>query len=137
MQAHRTKAHYWYFCTISSVVSGAPSFAPTQINHTFGFAITGNAYPTGLPAFAAPYGTQTTGPPASYYNGNVMTANITSNHTGGAVVGYCDGHVAFLRDDVGLNFATGSSTVTVYQILVTPDGSKIGGEPPADENQML
>jgi prepilin-type N-terminal cleavage/methylation domain-containing protein len=100
------------------------------INQTFGFAIQGNAYPSRLVSFAGAYNGQ-----VSAYNNNPMTANINSNHGGGSVVFFCDGHGAFLRDDVGLNFATGSSSVTVYQILVTPDGSKIGGEPAADEGQ--
>ena len=57
-----------------------------------------------------------------------MTANINSTHSGGAVVVFCDGHGQFLRDDVGLRLHRHrrlTTAVTVYQILVTPDGSKL------------
>ncbi len=64
-----------------------------------------------------------------------MTSNINSAHSGGAVVVFCDGHSQFLGDDAGVNLATGSNSITVYQIVATPDGSKIGGEPPADDGQ--
>ena len=66
-------------------------------------------------------------------------ANINSGHGGGAVVAFCDNHVIFLRDDAGLNPATNPTNVgsspTVYQILVSPEGSKNGSEPAADESQ--
>jgi prepilin-type N-terminal cleavage/methylation domain-containing protein/prepilin-type processing-associated H-X9-DG protein len=117
-----SKAHNWYFD-----VSGTPVLT----NHTFGFTLTTSNYSTALKTFSQPYNSQTGYP-------NVMAANIGSGHGGGAVVAFCDGHAIFLRDDVGLNLATGSTTVTVYQILVTPDGSKNSattGEPVADESQ--
>ncbi|MEI8372036.1 MAG: DUF1559 domain-containing protein [Planctomycetota bacterium] len=138
------KAHDWYYSTVGSVITSASCAAawPTQINHTFGFNISASNYTSAFGAtranayatFAAPYGSQT-----SYYNGNPMTANINSNHSGGSVVSFCDGHIQFLRDDVGVNFATGSdpaAKITVYQLLVTPDGSQFGGEPAADESQF-
>ncbi len=83
-----------------------------------------------MTSFAAPYGSQ-----FSFYNNNTMTSNMNSNHNGGAVAGFCDGHVIFLRDDAGVTLATGSGSITVYQIVATPDGSSLGGEPAADENQ--
>ncbi len=113
-----SKAHYWY-------IDNGDVSPQAQIKQTFGFPVTYS----GLTTFAAPYGSET-----GKYN-NTMTSNINSAHSGGAVVIFCDGHYAFLRDDAGVNFSTGSSTVTVYQILVTPDGSKLGSEPAADEGQ--
>ncbi|MEI8372044.1 MAG: DUF1559 domain-containing protein [Planctomycetota bacterium] len=115
------KAHNWFFLTDTDV--------NPQIAQTFGVKLTATDYSSGLKTFTEPYGTE-----MGKYN-NKMTANINSAHSGGAVVTFCDGHTWFLRDDVGVNFSTGSSTVTVYQILVTPDGSKLGGELPADEGQ--
>jgi len=109
------KAHNWYDTS-------------TRIYQTFGFNITGSGYSQALTTFAASYYPQT-----GYIN--PMTANINSAHRGGAVVVFCDGHCTFLRDDVGLNNVTGSNSVTVYQLLVTPDGSKVGNEPLADEKQ--
>ncbi len=44
-----------------------------------------------------------------------MAYNVQSNHLGGAVVTFCDGHVIFLRDDVDDG---------VYKALVTPDGGE-------------
>jgi prepilin-type processing-associated H-X9-DG protein len=44
-----------------------------------------------------------------------MAFNVQSNHAGGAVVTFCDGHTAFLRDDIEDG---------VYQALVTPDGGE-------------
>ena len=64
-----------------------------------------------------------------------MTANINSSHSGGSVVTFCDANGKFLSDSVGTTMATGSTSISVYQILVTPDGSKIGGEPPSDDAQ--
>ena len=67
-----------------------------------------------------------------------MTANINSAHSGGSVVTFFDGHGQFMRDDMGLNYATANpaqTTITVYQILVTPEGSKNNIEPAADESQ--
>jgi len=109
------KAHNWY--DVDSLTK-----------QTFGFPVTYS----NLSTFAAPYGSE-----LSKYGNNTMLPNINSAHSGGAVVVFCDGHCTFLKDDAGLNLATvpagGSTTVTVYQILVTPEGSKIGGEPTASE----
>jgi len=44
-----------------------------------------------------------------------MADNIRSNHGGGAVVSWCDGHVSFLRDDIGDD---------LYSALVTADGGE-------------
>ena len=41
--------------------------------------------------------------------------NLRSNHAGGAVVTFCDGHSAFFRDDIG---------ESVFNALVTPDGGE-------------
>ena len=131
------KVHDWYDVgnDIANPSTSVPSMSPPtpvtyQMRQTFGFAVTASAYSSAIIAFAAPYGSET----SSYYNGNPMTANINSSHSGGANVVFFDGHGQFLRDDVGLNMATGGS-VTVYQILVTPEGSKNLSEPPADESQ--
>jgi prepilin-type processing-associated H-X9-DG protein len=127
------KLHYWWYDVNTS---SDPS--NLQVNQTFGYAIPATPsppYSSNLSTFAAPYGNSST-PPTGYTN--VMTANINSAHGGGAVVAFFDGHTTFLRDDVGLTPATGSSAspqVMVYQILVTPEGSKCGNEPPADESQ--
>jgi prepilin-type processing-associated H-X9-DG protein len=44
-----------------------------------------------------------------------MADNIRSNHGNRAAVSYCDGHTAFLRDDIGDE---------LYKALVTPDGGE-------------
>jgi prepilin-type processing-associated H-X9-DG protein len=44
-----------------------------------------------------------------------MADNLGSNHGGGVVVGWCDGHVSFLRSDIGDD---------LYNALVTPDGGE-------------
>jgi len=136
------KAHNWY--DADTIHPGTQ--ASTQIKQTFGFAITNISatvpnpnYAANLVSFANIYGTQSAGIPSTYYNGNTMTANINSAHGNGAVVVFFDGHSTFLRDDSGLNTATGSTTnppQTVFQILVTPEGSKNGSEPPVDESQF-
>ena len=143
------KAHYW--SDVSSVSSG--NGLNPQLAQTFGFPIQNpsgaTVYSAALTTFAAFYGSGYSSPATapynfSQYNGNPMTANINSYHSGGANVIFSDGSGKFMRDDVGLNYATGSNSVTVYQILVTPDGSKLNaynatnntnGEPPADESQ--
>ncbi|MGA2255251.1 MAG: DUF1559 domain-containing protein [Thermoguttaceae bacterium] len=120
------KAHNWY-----DIDDVTPLF---QTKQTFGFPVTGPAtiYPAVLTSFAKAYGLQFTN-----YNNNTMTANINSAHSGGAVVAFFDCHCQFLRDDVGINIATGGSTFTptptIYQILATPEGSKNGTEPPAND----
>ncbi len=116
------KAHNWY----DADANNPSSF---QIKQTFGFPITGSVYAAALVTFASQYGTQ-----SSAYNGNTMTSNINSSHSGGANVVFFDQHGLFLRDDAGLNVTTsGSLTATVFQILATPEGSKNGTEPPCDE----
>jgi prepilin-type processing-associated H-X9-DG protein len=122
------KAHLW---------SDQDTATPTstyQIKQTFGFGplptppAPNPPYPPALLTFANVYNGQ-----VSAYNGNPMTANINSNHGSGANVVFFDGHGQFLKDDVGLNMVSGSS-VTVYQVLVTPEGSKNGSEPVANES---
>lgn len=49
-------------------------------------------------------------------------ARPSSNHGGGAVVSFCDGHQEFLREDIDYQ---------IYQHLMTPDG-RAAGLPPAD-----
>jgi len=126
------KAHNWY--DWDTVTTATPASYLTK--QTFGYPIGNNSagtlYSPGLVTFAQPYGS-VYGAGFAQYNGNAMTANINSAHSGGAVVAFFDGHVTFLRDDVGTNMATGSTTVTIYQILVTPEGSKNGSEPPAND----
>ena len=119
------KAHNWY--DVTAVASGINPL----LAQTFGYPITGAVYDPNLVKFAAAYGTET-----GLYNGNVMTANINSAHPGGAFVAFFDGHIIFLNETSGLNYATGSTSVTIYQILATPEGSKNGSEPPADEGQQ-
>jgi prepilin-type processing-associated H-X9-DG protein len=51
-----------------------------------------------------------------------MAENIDSNHGGGSVVGWCDGHVSFLRYDIGDD---------LFNALVTPDGGE-----KVDENSL-
>ncbi len=120
------KLHNWYDYTGTAI--------NTQLCQTFGFTVTNTTvYPSAEIAFAAVYSSQN-----SAYNGNVMTANINSAHSGGSVVTFFDGHGQFMRDDMGLNYATANpaqTTITVYQILVTPEGSKNNIEPAADESQ--
>jgi len=106
-----------------------------QVTQTFGFPLSKYPpYSQAMKDFSTPYSSQ-----FSYNNNNTMTANINSAHSGGANVIFCDQHGQFLRDDAGVNGATGSTASppewTVYQILVTPEGSKNGTEPAADESQ--
>ncbi len=126
------KSHDWY-----AGLNDSSYPSPTnQISQTFGFDLTPykTTYPNTLISFSSVYSSQ-----LSAYK-NPMTANINSAHGGGAVVAFCDNHVAFLRDDAGLNVATNGGTFSpvpsVYQILVTPEGSKNGTEPPTDESQV-
>ena len=118
------KTHNWYDCDTTS-----PS-STYQIKQTFGFAITASVYPSALQTFASVYAVSGT----MYSATNPMIANINSGHGGGAVVAFCDNHVIFLRDDAGLNPATNPTNVgsspTVYQILVSPEGSKNGRNRP-------
>ncbi len=135
------KAHSWYNMLKST--GGSSSVAGYVQNYqTFGFNVPASNYISALGStranayanFAAIYGSET-----SKYNGNPMTANIYSKHSGGSVVSFCDGHVQFLRNDAGVNLATGSdpaAKITVYQLLATPDGCPIAGEPAADESQF-
>jgi prepilin-type processing-associated H-X9-DG protein len=44
-----------------------------------------------------------------------MADNVRSNHGSGAIVSYCDGHDAFLRDDIGDD---------LFKAIVTPDGGE-------------
>ncbi|MEI8372039.1 MAG: DUF1559 domain-containing protein [Planctomycetota bacterium] len=132
------KAHTWY----NMIKNGVSITGYFQNYQTFGFNVSASNYTSALGAtranayakFAEIYGSET-----SKYNGNPMTANIYSKHNGGSIVSFCDGHVQFLRNDAGMNFATDSdpaAKITVYQLLVTPDGSQFGGEPAADESQF-
>jgi len=133
------KAHNWYDFDVNTATTlPAPVATSFQFRQTFGCLLTAQTYPTGLLNFAKSYGAQ-----IGYSTVNQMTANITSSHGGGSVVTFFDGHGQFLRDEVGLLLngapstpATGSGSpgITVFQILVTPDGSK-NLEPPADEGQ--
>ncbi len=131
------KGHNWSdVATITS--SSSHPITNALLAQTFGYPIanasTGTVYPSVLTTFAGPYGSSY-GSSFSQYNGNPMTANINSAHGSGANVVFFDGHGQFLRDDVGLTTATGGSC-TVYQVLVTPEGSKNGTEPAADEAQF-
>ena len=89
-----SKAHNWY-----DFDDASPLF---QTKQTFGFFDHGECLPRGVSDFAAPY---TSAAQLKYYNGNTMTANINSAHSGGAVVAFFDGHCQFLTDDAGLNVA--------------------------------
>jgi len=143
-----SKAHNWYDIDPSTMTTLTTPY-PTLIKQTFGFPLTtgGNQlyYPAALTSFAANYGTTAYGANFSKYNGNAMTANINSAHSGGAVVTFFDGSVKFLGDDVGLNPATGTASITsaysqpitIYQVLVTPEGSKNGTEPPANDADWI
>jgi prepilin-type N-terminal cleavage/methylation domain-containing protein/prepilin-type processing-associated H-X9-DG protein len=147
------KAHNWYevgtdAANPSAAAISSGSGIKTQIAQTFGFPLTVNAtyYPAALTTFAALYpGSPSTGNTTIFnqYNGNALTCNINSAHGGGSVVTFCDGHSQFLKDDAGTTVATPNANITelnpnqtVYQILVTPDGSKNSTEPPADESQF-
>ena len=143
------KAHNWWYD-----VNTPSSPSNILVNQTFGFPISNPAsppsgyppqpypYSTAIVAFADAYGAQ-----IAMYNNNVMTANINSAHSGGANVVFFDQHGQFLRDDAGVNQAPGAATVqtypsskyssiplTVYQLLVTPEGGKNNTEPPLDES---
>lgn len=124
------KYHCWYDVT-TTTTNGYSA----QAAQTFGFGPLTGTYPAASTSYAAYYAS---GQNATYNNQpmTTMTANIKSAHSGGAIAGFCDSHVQFLRDDVGSNYATGSSTVYVYQEITTPDGFTYGGEPTADESQF-
>jgi prepilin-type N-terminal cleavage/methylation domain-containing protein len=138
------KAHNWYDVS-SDTINPSPGTEAgtglrTQLAQSFGYPITGtgvtpNPYSNPMLIFAAVYGTQTT-----FYNGNTMLSNINSAHPGGAIVFLFGGSGQFLRDDVGVNLATnptsiGGTNVTVFQLMVSPEGSKNGTEPALDEGQ--
>jgi prepilin-type N-terminal cleavage/methylation domain-containing protein/prepilin-type processing-associated H-X9-DG protein len=53
-------------------------------------------------------------PPYTAATIGTMKPFVTSNHGGGAMAAFVDGHVVFLRDDIGDN---------LYQSLVTPDNA--------------
>lgn len=64
----------------------------------------------------------------------IMSDFLKSNHGSGVVAAFCDGHVAFLRDDVNNDkFAPSQDTLerSVYQALVTPDGTTMTPVEPA------
>ena len=114
-----------------------------QVKQTFGFPISNTTiYSAQLIAYAKVYAPAT----GRYSATNPMIANINSAHGGGAVAAFCDGHVVFVKDDAGTIAATNSTTgftpsppltnIPVYQIMVTPEGSKNGSEPVADESQF-
>ncbi|MGA2034632.1 MAG: DUF1559 domain-containing protein [Thermoguttaceae bacterium] len=96
------------------------------------------------PASAVTFGVNNRG--SNYQNlypaTNAMKDNIHSNHGGGVNAVFCDGHGAWLRDDMGDIALTGAnsaySTNTLYTSLVTPDGVKDStvNEPPVDENSL-
>lgn len=157
-------AHNWYDCL---PLFGQVTYPPKeplsnvnaqyyQVNQTFGFPIKTSSsqspYSNTLVSYAAVYGlTGASGVVTTRYSAtNIMTANINSAHGGGAVVAFCDGHVAFARDDLGTTEATNGTSspyttyyptnstpnISVYQIMVTPEASKNGTEPVADESQF-
>ena len=49
-------------------------------------------------------------------------ARPSSNHSGGFVATFCDGHTEFLSDDIDYN---------IYRLIMTPNGSKATGGPQA------
>ncbi|MGD0898547.1 MAG: DUF1559 domain-containing protein [Thermoguttaceae bacterium] len=51
-----------------------------------------------------------------------MAENVRSNHGSGVLAGFCDGHVAFLRDEIGDD---------LFKAIVTPDGGE-----PVDEGNL-
>jgi len=54
-------------------------------------------------------------PNAVGFTDGTMANNVQSNHGGGAVVTFCDGHAQFLRDDID---------DSLFKALVTPDGGE-------------
>ncbi len=134
-------AHNWTdgWTTGASTPSLSPDLA-NQVKQTFGFPLTNTSYYSSqLTTFAGVYSPTAPASIKKYSTTNYMIANINSAHGGGAVAAFCDGHVVFVKDDVGTTSATngtGSPLPTVYQVMVTPDGSKNGSEPAADESQF-
>jgi prepilin-type N-terminal cleavage/methylation domain-containing protein/prepilin-type processing-associated H-X9-DG protein len=108
-----------------------------QAKQTFGFPINNTSvYSSQLVSFASIYT-----PKAGRYSAtNPLIANISSAHGGGAVGAFCDGHVAWIKDEAGTTPATNPAGITpapsIYQVMVTPEGSKNGSEPVADESQF-
>ena len=128
------KPHNWYVDGTGSLVRFTFGYSINKAN----YAALGTAFAKSYETFSSPYNKQTG------FTINQMTANINSGHSGGANVVFCDGRGQFLRDDVGKTLATDpsgkmASPPTVYQVLVTPDGSTLDSahEPPADENQFV
>lgn len=80
------------------------------------------------------------------YNVTVNTKNplqVSSAHPGGFNAAFCDGHVLFLRDDIGRVLTTGSTGTSntsnpwsVFAEICTPDGAITNMEPPIDEGQL-
>jgi prepilin-type N-terminal cleavage/methylation domain-containing protein len=114
------KTHNWWDCP--SGTSDA-NFA----NVAFGYNVSqaGNSKGVAYPIYSG------FGKPV----GNTMLANMESNHSGGAVVGFCDRHVIFFAPN-------DAQADTVYGSLVVPyvyvDNNTTAGLPqgPVDESQF-
>jgi prepilin-type N-terminal cleavage/methylation domain-containing protein/prepilin-type processing-associated H-X9-DG protein len=74
-------------------------------------------------------------PPNPHTNG--FYYQLGSNHGGGVVAAFCDGHVGFLASTVETTAVSGNASETVYSAIVTPDGSMFSpAEIPPPEDQL-
>jgi prepilin-type N-terminal cleavage/methylation domain-containing protein/prepilin-type processing-associated H-X9-DG protein len=89
-------AHYWLD------VPKEPDAKNIKITPPTGQAAPSAGYLTFMPGTASP-------------NNALFSNNLRSNHGNGVVAAFCDGHVSFLRDDIG---------DIVYNALVTPNGNE-------------
>jgi prepilin-type N-terminal cleavage/methylation domain-containing protein/prepilin-type processing-associated H-X9-DG protein len=111
-----SRQHNWWDCDMDT---GTPS---TFVKVTFGTKYVGN-----LDGVYAYYCNSTNGKTAGSGYPTAMNDNVQSNHSGGVVAAFCDGHVGFFRTDIGGNPASGVGATdpggrTIYGALVTPDG---------------
>ncbi len=109
----------------------------TQGYCTFGYPISGGSVPSAYSSWCASYSTLMS--PATATTWPTTGANVASNHGGGVVAAFCDGHVSFLTSDIGNTAVTPGATVSssvpsVFNAICAPDGVKYCSWPPVDES---
>ena len=122
--------------SMNTISNGTGVLSANPLDQTFGInwkGMSGSVWSNSTSNPYCAYGNLCAGYPSPT---NAMAACLNSNHGGGVLAAFCDGHVAFLRNDVDQTQAwTGSSstTPTLFDALVTPDGQSI--MPPSYTNQ--
>ncbi|MGD0899082.1 MAG: DUF1559 domain-containing protein [Thermoguttaceae bacterium] len=113
----------------ANYTSGSATFGwtdTTKGNVTFGY---GGTTPNGA---GGRWAAANSGFGASSYSTSMSPTsapyNVDSNHGGGVVAAFCDGHVSFLRSDADTTYVSGSSAPSIFNALCTPDGGEPIGE---------